>query len=65
MGTPPPRRPVRLERQQANPSISSALWLGGVHAEVQEMLVRSGLADDIGRAHLYRDLEDAVGDASA
>jgi hypothetical protein len=29
------------------------------------MLVRSGLADDIGRAHLYRDLEDAVGDASA
>lgn len=65
MGTPPPRRPVRLERQQANPSISSALWLGGVHAEVQEMLVHSGLADDIGRAHLYRDLEDAVGDASA
>jgi hypothetical protein len=42
-----------------------ALWLGGVHAEVQDMLVRSGLADDIGRAHLYRRLEDAVGDASA
>jgi MFS superfamily sulfate permease-like transporter len=42
-----------------------ALWLGGVHAEIQDMLVRSGLADDIGRAHLYRNLEDAVGDASA
>ena len=27
-----------------------ALWLGGVHAEVQDMLERSGLADDIGRA---------------
>jgi sulfate permease, SulP family len=26
---------------------------------------RSGLADDIGRAHLYRNLEDAAGDASA
>jgi hypothetical protein len=42
-----------------------ALWLGCVHAEVQDMLVRSGLADDIGRANLYRNLEDAVGDASA
>jgi sulfate permease, SulP family len=42
-----------------------ALWLGGVHAEVQDMLVRSGLADDIGRDRLYRSLEDAVGDASA
>jgi SulP family sulfate permease len=42
-----------------------ALWLGGVHTEVQGMLVRSGLADDIGRAHLYRNLEDALGDASA
>jgi STAS domain len=41
------------------------LWLGGVHAEVQDMLERSGLADDIGRAHLYRNLEDAAGDASA
>ena len=27
------------------------------------MLERSGLADDIGRAHLYRNLEDAAGDA--
>jgi anti-anti-sigma regulatory factor len=42
-----------------------ALWLGGVHAEVQDMLERSGLADDIGRAHLYRNLADAAGDASA
>lgn len=42
-----------------------ALWLGGVHAEVQDMLERSGLTDDIGRAHLYRNLEDAAGDASA
>jgi MFS superfamily sulfate permease-like transporter len=32
---------------------------------VQDMLERSGLADDIGRAHLYRNLEDAAGDASA
>jgi hypothetical protein len=38
---------------------------GGVHAEVQDMLERSGLTDDIGRAHLYRNLEDAAGDASA
>ena len=42
-----------------------ALWLGGVHAQVQDMLVRSGLADTIGRARLYRDVEDAVADASA
>jgi sulfate permease, SulP family len=40
-----------------------ALWLGGVHADVLGMLERSGLADDIGRAHLYRNLEDAAGDA--
>jgi MFS superfamily sulfate permease-like transporter len=42
-----------------------ALWLGGVHAQVQDMLVRSGLADEIGRAHLYREVEDAIADASA
>jgi MFS superfamily sulfate permease-like transporter len=42
-----------------------ALWLGGVHAQVQDMLVRSGLADEIGRDRLYRDVEDAVADASA
>jgi hypothetical protein len=29
------------------------------------MLDRSGLADEIGRDHLYRDVEDAVADASA
>ena len=40
-----------------------ALWLGGVHAEMLGMLERSGLADDIDRAHLYRNLEDAAGDA--
>jgi SulP family sulfate permease len=43
-----------LERQGV------ALWLAGVHAQVLEMLDRSGLADQIGRAHLYRDVEDAV-----
>jgi MFS superfamily sulfate permease-like transporter len=36
------------------------LWLGGVHAEVAGMLDRSGLADDIGRDRLYRDVEGAV-----
>jgi hypothetical protein len=29
------------------------------------MLARSGLADAIGRDHLYREVEDAAGDASA
>jgi SulP family sulfate permease len=43
-----------LERQGV------ALWLAGVHAQVLEMLDRSGLADQIGRGHLYRDVEDAV-----
>ena len=42
-----------------------ALWLGGVHAEVAGMLDRSGLAGEIGRDRLYRDVEDAVADASA
>jgi MFS superfamily sulfate permease-like transporter len=42
-----------------------ALWLAGVHAEVQDMLARSGLADEIGRRHLYRTVEEAAGDASA
>jgi hypothetical protein len=42
-----------------------ALWLGGVHAQVQELLVRSGLADQLGRAHLYRGVEEAIADASA
>jgi arylsulfatase A-like enzyme len=42
-----------------------ALWLAGVHAEVQDMLARSGLADEIGRRHLYRMVEEAAGDASA
>jgi sulfate permease, SulP family len=42
-----------------------ALWLAGVRATVEDMLVRSGLADAIGRDHLYREVEDAAGDASA
>jgi hypothetical protein len=42
-----------------------ALWLGGGHAQVQELLVRSGLADQLGRAHLYRGVEEAIADASA
>ena len=40
-----------------------ALWLAGVHGGVEDMLVRSGLADDLGR--LYRTVEDAARDASA
>jgi sulfate permease, SulP family len=42
-----------------------ALWLAGVHAVVEDMLVRSGLADDIGRDRLYRTVEEAARDASA
>ena len=42
-----------------------ALWLAGVRAGLLEMLVRSGLADTVGRAHLYRSVEDAAGDVSA
>jgi SulP family sulfate permease len=39
--------------------------LAGVRATVEDMLVRSGLADAIGRDHLYREVEDAAGDPSA
>jgi sulfate permease, SulP family len=42
-----------------------ALWLAGVRAGLLEMLVRSGLADAVGRSHLYRNVEDAAGDVSA
>jgi MFS superfamily sulfate permease-like transporter len=42
-----------------------ALWLGGVHAKVLDMLDRSGLADEIGRERIYREVEAAVADASA
>jgi sulfate permease, SulP family len=42
-----------------------ALWLAGVRAGVRDMLMRSGLADGIGRQHLYRSVEDAVPDARA
>ncbi|HEX3211641.1 MAG TPA: STAS domain-containing protein, partial [Actinomycetota bacterium] len=37
-----------------------ALRLAGVRAGLLDMLVRSGLADVIGRAHLYRNVEDAT-----
>ena len=36
-----------------------ALWLAGVRATVEDLLVRSGLADAIGRDRLYREVEDA------
>jgi sulfate permease, SulP family len=42
-----------------------ALWLAGVHAKVLDLLVRGGLADRIGRRHLYRGVEDAVDSARA
>jgi hypothetical protein len=52
---------------------SATSWTGagwrcgwpGVRAGVGDMLARSGLADAIGRDHLYREVEDAAGDASA
>ena len=37
-----------------------ALRLAGVRAGLPDMLVRSGLADAIGRDHLYRNVEDAT-----
>ena len=42
-------------------------WLRGdvLAAGLLDMLVRSGLADAVGRAHLYRNVEDATGDVSA
>jgi STAS domain len=42
-----------------------ALWLAGVHGGAEDMPVRSGLADDLGRDRLYRTVEDAARDASA
>jgi sulfate permease, SulP family len=41
------------------------LWLAGLHATALDMLTRSGLADQVGRDHLYRDVERAIADASA
>jgi sulfate permease, SulP family len=41
------------------------LWLAGLHATALDMLARSGLADQVGRDHLYRDVERAIADASA
>ena len=42
-----------------------ALWLAGVHAQVLDMLDRSGLADQVGRDRVHRDVEDAVAVADA
>jgi SulP family sulfate permease len=44
---------------------NAALWLANVRAEVLGMLRRSGLADDIGEAHLYRTIADAAPDVRA
>jgi len=41
------------------------LWLANVHANVGRMLRRSGLADDIGEARLYRTIADATPDVRA
>jgi MFS superfamily sulfate permease-like transporter len=41
------------------------LWLAGLHTTVLDMLARSGLADQLGHDHLYRDVESAIADASA
>ena len=46
-------------------AFGSSRHLVGVRAGLLEMLVRSGLADTVGRAHLYRSVEDAAGDVSA
>jgi SulP family sulfate permease len=43
----------------------AALWLADVHADVLGMLRRSGLADEIGEAHLYRTIADATPDVRA
>jgi sulfate permease, SulP family len=42
-----------------------ALWLANVHVNVGRMLRRSGLADEIGEAHLYRTIADATPDVRA
>jgi MFS superfamily sulfate permease-like transporter len=55
--------PGSLRHELAGQGID--LWLAGVHAEVAGMLDRSGLADEIGRDRLYRDVEGAVADGSA
>jgi sulfate permease, SulP family len=42
-----------------------ALWLANVRAKVGDMLRRSGLAEEVGEAHLYRTIEDAMPDVRA
>ena len=41
------------------------LWLANVHGGVGRMLDRSGLADHIGEAHIYRTIADATPDVRA
>jgi MFS superfamily sulfate permease-like transporter len=49
---------VELHRELHEQGV--ALWLANVHTGVHRMLRRSGLADDIGEAHLYRTIADAT-----
>ena len=42
-----------------------ALWLANARAEVQDLLRRSGLAEAVGEARIYRSLADAIPDARA
>jgi SulP family sulfate permease len=42
-----------------------ALWLANVRTKVRDMLDRSGLAEAIGEAHLYRTIADAMPDVRA
>ena len=49
-----------LHRELAGRGV--ALWLVNLHAGVLAMLDRGGLAADLGRAHLYRSIQDAAPD---
>jgi hypothetical protein len=42
-----------------------ALWLANVRGDVRDMLRRSGLAADLGEAHLYRTIDAAMPDVRA
>jgi sulfate permease, SulP family len=42
-----------------------ALWLANVRGDVRDMLRRSGLAADLGKAHLYRTIDAAMPDVRA
>jgi SulP family sulfate permease len=52
-----------LHRQLGEQGVE--LWLANVHGGVGRMLDRSGLADDIGEAHIYRTIADATPDVRA